>query len=78
MFEDYGCDWMQNSYAANGTNCGVPPYKPGHVTTDGNVIMAVSRNGTGDCVSQAGSKCCKVLARDPCRSGEKYLECQAF
>ncbi|KAJ6004871.1 hypothetical protein N7540_012670 [Penicillium herquei] len=78
VYLNYGCDWMQNSYMGNSTYCGYSPYQAGHTFSDGNMIMAVSKNGTGDFVSQAGKQCCKVLTRDPCKYGEKYLECQAF
>lgn len=29
----------------------------------------------GDCASQVNSQCCEVLAGDPCKHGEKYLQC---
>lgn len=74
VYENYGCDWVRSNLTS-ATTCGSSPYKAGHELSDGSVILAVSKDGSGDCASQAGSQCCKLLANEPCKSGEKYLEC---
>lgn len=75
VYQDYGCDWCYSDYSGGGSSCGASPYEAGEKLSDGHVILAVSQDGSGDCVSNAGSKCCTLLEDNPCNSGYKYLDC---
>ncbi|GLI78817.1 hypothetical protein PoHVEF18_007138 [Penicillium ochrochloron] len=75
IYQGRGCDWTKTEYGYGSDYCGSSPYQAGQQLSDGSVILAVSKDGSGDCASKAGSQCCKVLADDPCKYGEKYLEC---
>ena len=75
VYRGWGCDWIKSEYGYGSDYCGVSPFKAGQQLSDGNRIVAVSSNGSGDCASKAGAQCCKVLADSPCKRGEKYLEC---
>ncbi|KAJ5122487.1 hypothetical protein N7448_003621 [Penicillium atrosanguineum] len=75
VYRGWGCDWIKSEYGYGSDYCGSSPFKAGQQLSDGNQIVAVSSDGSGDCASKAGSKCCKVLADSPCKHGEKYLEC---
>ncbi|CAI7606318.1 unnamed protein product [Penicillium bialowiezense] len=75
VYRGWGCDWKASEYEYGNDYCGTTGFKAGQTLSDGNQIVAVSKDGSGDCASKAGSKCCKVLAGDACKRGEKYLEC---
>jgi hypothetical protein len=75
IYQGRGCDWTKSEYGYGSNYCGSSPYQPGQQLSDGSVILAVSKDGSGDCASKAGAQCCKVLADNPCKYGEKYLEC---
>jgi hypothetical protein len=75
VYRGWGCDWIKSEYGYGSDYCGVSPFKAGQQLSDGSQIVAVSSDGSGDCASKAGSKCCQVLADSPCKRGEKYLEC---
>ncbi|CAI7618513.1 unnamed protein product [Penicillium pancosmium] len=67
IYKNYGCDWTKSEYGYGADYCGSSPYKAGQKLSDGGVILAVSKDGGGDCESKAGSQCCTVLANDPCK-----------
>jgi hypothetical protein len=75
VYRGWGCDWVKSEYGYGNDYCGVSPFKAGKQLSDGNWVVAVSSDGSGDCASKAGDKCCKLLADSPCKRGEKYLEC---
>jgi hypothetical protein len=74
-YKDYGCNWEASDYTHGSDYCGSSAFSPGQKLSDGHVVLAVSKDGSGDCASQAGSQCCKFLANHPCKRGEKYLDC---
>ncbi|KAJ5856051.1 uncharacterized protein N7529_009995 [Penicillium soppii] len=75
VYRGWGCDWKKSEYGYGADYCGSSPFKAGQQLSDGSQIVAVSKDGSGDCASKAGDKCCQVLAAEPCKRGEKYLEC---
>lgn len=75
IYHGRGCDWTKSEYGYGSNYCGSSPYQAGQKLSDGGVILAVSKDGSGDCAAKAGAQCCKVLADQPCKYGEKYLEC---
>lgn len=75
VYRGLGCNWVKSEYGYGADYCGSSPFKAGQQLSDGSKILAVSKDGSGDCASQAGEKCCKNLAEHPCKRGEKYLEC---
>lgn len=52
VYENYGCDWTKSEYGYGADYCGSSPYKAGHKLSDGGVILAVSKDGSGDCESK--------------------------
>jgi hypothetical protein len=75
VYRGWGCNWTKSEYGYGSEYCGSSPFTAGQQLSDGNHIVAVSKDGSGDCASKAGNKCCQVLAETPCKYGEKYLEC---
>ncbi|KAF3392543.1 hypothetical protein F1880_008717 [Penicillium rolfsii] len=75
VYQGRGCDWTKSEYGYGSDYCGSSPYQAGQRLSDGSLILAVSKDGSRDCASKAGAQCCKVLADNPCKYGEKYLEC---
>ncbi|KAJ5374464.1 hypothetical protein N7517_006470 [Penicillium concentricum] len=75
VYRGWGCDWRKSEYGYGSDYCGLSPFEAGQQLSSSKVV-AVSKDGSGDCASKAGSKCCQVLAKEPCRRGEKYLECK--
>ena len=75
VYRGLGCDWKKTEYGYGDDYCGSTSFKSGQKLSDGSLILAVSKDGSGDCASQASAKCCQVLADAPCKRGEKYLEC---
>lgn len=75
VYRGRGCDWTKSEYGYGSDYCGSSPFKAGQKLSDGGVVLAVSKDGSGDCASKAGKKCCQVLADQPCKHGEKYLQC---
>ncbi|KAJ0423273.1 hypothetical protein BJY00DRAFT_59752 [Aspergillus carlsbadensis] len=72
-----GCDWTASEYGYGSDYCGSSPFEPFHVLSDGNIVLAVAQNGTIEdgCYNQTTIACCEALNENPCRRGEKYLEC---
>jgi hypothetical protein len=75
VYRGWGCDWKKSEYGHGADYCGSSPFKSGQQLSDGSQIVAVSKDGSGECTSKAGAKCCQVLSDEPCKRGEKYLEC---
>ncbi|KAJ5336735.1 hypothetical protein MYU51_005841 [Penicillium brevicompactum] len=73
--QDYGCNWVASDYTYGDDYCGSSPFEAGAQLSEDHMVLAVSKDGSGDCDSKAGSQCCDVLAESPCKRGEKYLEC---
>ena len=74
-YQNYGCNWMASDYTYGSDYCGASPFEAGQHLSDGHIVLAVSKDGSGDCASKAGTQCCNVLAESPCKRGEKYLDC---
>ncbi|KAJ5979555.1 hypothetical protein N7481_006853 [Penicillium waksmanii] len=75
VYQIYGCDWKQSEYGYGSDYCGVSPFDAGQQLSDGHVVLAVSKDGSGDCASKAGNSCCKLMSESPCKRGERYLDC---
>ncbi|OQE42995.1 hypothetical protein PENCOP_c003G08179 [Penicillium coprophilum] len=75
VYRGWGCDWKKSEYGYGSDYCGHSPFKAGQQLSSSKVV-AVSKDGSGDCASKVGKKCCQVLANEPCMRGEKYLECK--
>ncbi|KAJ5823727.1 hypothetical protein N7447_006067 [Penicillium robsamsonii] len=75
VYRGWGCDWRKSEYGYGSDYCGLSPFEAGQQLKRSKVV-AVSKDGSGDCASKAGNMCCQVLAKEPCRRGEKYLECR--
>lgn len=74
VYRGMGCHWTKSEFGYGNDYCGHSPYKAGQKLKN-SVIVAVSKDGSGDCWDQAGPKCCQALAESACKRGEKYLEC---
>ncbi|KAJ5100581.1 hypothetical protein N7456_006633 [Penicillium angulare] len=75
VYQNYGCDWRQSEYGYGSDYCGVSPFEAGQQLSDGHVVLAVSKDGSGNCTLKAGSSCCRLMSESPCKRGEKYLDC---
>ncbi|CAG8391507.1 unnamed protein product [Penicillium salamii] len=74
-YKDYGCNWMVSDYTYGADYCGSSPFSAGEHLSEDHIVLAVSKDGKGECADKAGSQCCNVLADSPCKRGEKYLDC---
>ncbi|KAK5789667.1 hypothetical protein VI817_008790 [Penicillium citrinum] len=70
-YQNYGCNWMASDYASGGDYCGTSPFEAGPNLTDSHVVLAISKDSSGDCASKAGTQCGNALAATPCKVGEK-------
>ncbi|KAJ5240909.1 uncharacterized protein N7469_002500 [Penicillium citrinum] len=70
-YQNYGCNWMASDYESGGDYCGTSPFEAGPNLTDSHVVLAISKDSSGDCASKAGTQCGNALAATPCKVGEK-------